>query len=69
MGSDLSHKGRGNAPTRVRRFNFQTANLRHTFAISRRSAPEVCQKISALKTEGVGNAGRPMHPQPRVRYW
>jgi hypothetical protein len=26
-------------------------------------------KISALKTEGVGNAGRPMHPQPRVRYW
>ena len=23
--------------------------------------------ISALKTEGVGNAGRPMHPQPRVR--
>ena len=27
------------------------------------------QLISALKTEGVGNAGRPMHPQPRVRYW
>jgi len=26
------------------------------------------QLISALKTEGVGNAGRPMHPQPRVRY-
>jgi hypothetical protein len=26
-------------------------------------------KTSALKTEGVGNAGRPMHPQPRVRYW
>src|ERR1700693_3421533 len=24
-------------------------------------------KTSALKTEGVGNAGRPMHPQPRVR--
>src|ERR1700693_2145526 len=24
-------------------------------------------EISALKTEGVGNAGRPMHPQPRVR--
>jgi hypothetical protein len=27
------------------------------------------QEISALKSEGVGNAGRPMHPQPRVRYW
>ena len=27
------------------------------------------QETSALKTEGVGNAGRPMHPQPRVRYW
>jgi hypothetical protein len=27
------------------------------------------RKTSALKTEGVGNAGRPMHPQPRVRYW
>src|ERR1700733_6290305 len=26
------------------------------------------QLISALKTEGVGNAGRPMHPQPRVRW-
>jgi hypothetical protein len=24
-------------------------------------------KTSAPKTEGVGNAGRPMHPQPRVR--
>jgi hypothetical protein len=21
-----------------------------------------------LRSEGVGNAGRPMHPQPRVRY-
>jgi hypothetical protein len=26
------------------------------------------QKFSAPKTEGVGNAGCPMHPQPRVRY-
>src|ERR1700744_4922326 len=23
----------------------------------------------ALKKEGAGNAGCPMHPQPRVRYW
>src|SRR3984957_5679288 len=27
----------------------------------------VVQETFALKTEGVGNAGRPMHPQPRVR--
>jgi hypothetical protein len=40
---------------------------RYTFAIPRRDAPEVCKKSPPLKTEGVGNAGRPMHPQPRVR--
>jgi hypothetical protein len=37
---------------------------------SRPAAPQrpgFCQKISALKIEGVGNAGCPMHPQPRVR--
>jgi hypothetical protein len=33
----------------------------------RREAPGLLQEISALKTEGVGNAGCPMHPQPRVR--
>jgi hypothetical protein len=41
---------------------------KYTSAISRRDASEVCEKTSALKTEGVGNAGCPMHPQPRVRY-
>jgi hypothetical protein len=39
---------------------------KHTFAFSRRHAPEVCENFSPLKTEGVGNAGRSMHPQPRV---
>jgi hypothetical protein len=39
----------------------------HTSAFSRRMTPELCQKISAHKTEGVGNAGCQAHPQPRVR--
>jgi len=31
-------------------------------------SPEPCQEISRpLKTEGAGNAGCPMHPQPRAR--
>jgi hypothetical protein len=30
----------------------------HTSAFSRREAPEVCFEFSALKSEGVGNAGR-----------
>jgi hypothetical protein len=33
-------------------------------AISRHDAPESFQKRSARKSEGVGNAGCPMHPQP-----
>jgi hypothetical protein len=36
------------------------------FAFPRRHAPEFCKEPSALK-EGVGNAGCPVHPQPRVR--
>ena len=38
----------------------------HVFA-PRRDAPGLLPETSAPKTEGVGNAGRPMHPQPRVR--
>jgi hypothetical protein len=38
----------------------------HTSAFSRRYAPEVVHESLALKTKGVGNAGCPMHPQPRV---
>jgi hypothetical protein len=44
-----------------------TLNSRYDSAISRREAPEVLQKLSAHKTEGAGNAGRSLHPQPRVR--
>jgi hypothetical protein len=41
---------------------------RHTFAISRRIWPELCYQLPALSSEGAGNAGRLVRPQPRV-YW
>jgi hypothetical protein len=40
-------------------------NSKHGFAISRRDAPEAC--IYFPPKEGVGNAGCPMHPRPRVQ--
>jgi hypothetical protein len=40
---------------------------RYDSAFSPRDAPELCMKSFALKTEGVGNAGRALHPQPRVQ--
>src|SRR5580658_4017720 len=41
---------------------------RYSFAISPRVAREVCFEFLAPETsEGVGNAGRPMRRQPRVR--
>jgi hypothetical protein len=51
------------------RFSFQTLRIRkHAFAISRLDMPEVCQKFPyPPKTEGAGNAGCALHPQPRVR--
>jgi hypothetical protein len=39
---------------------------RYSFAFSRRDAPELYMYLSPLKSEGAGNAGRPMRPQPRV---
>src|SRR5882672_8537995 len=33
----------------------------------RREAPESCIYLAPKKTEGVGNAGCPLHPQPRVQ--
>src|SRR5258706_6615753 len=36
-------------------------------AISRRDTPEACVHLSPSKSEGAGNAGRSMHPQPRVQ--
>ena len=42
------------------------AFIRHTFAASPRNAPE--PMINLSPKEGVGNAGCPWHPQPRVRF-
>ena len=40
-------------------------NARHTFAFPRRDAPELC--MNRCPKEGVGNAGCPLHPQPRAQ--
>jgi hypothetical protein len=40
---------------------------RHTSAISRRDAPELCMMVSPELSEGAGNAGRLMRPQPRMQ--
>ena len=37
---------------------------RYNCAFPRRDAPELC--INPSPKEGVGNAGCPLHPQPRV---
>src|SRR3979490_2153246 len=42
-------------------------NFRYTFAISPRGAPELCIYLSP-SLEGVGNAGCPLHPRPRVHF-
>jgi hypothetical protein len=50
------------------RFNSQTANFGYAFAFPRRHAPEVLQRtFRPGKSEGVGNAGCPLHPWPRVQ--
>src|ERR1700716_530424 len=36
-------------------------------AIPRRDAPGLCKNLPPKKTEGVGNAGCPLHPQPRAQ--
>src|SRR3984957_6642696 len=40
---------------------------RYTSAFSRRDAPELCKSLLPLRTEGAGNTGCPLHPQPRVQ--
>jgi hypothetical protein len=42
----------------------QQSNSGYTFAFPRRDAPGLWIYLSP--EEGVGNAGCPMHPQPRV---
>src|SRR6266566_5609434 len=46
---------------------FARNDAKHTFATSRREAPEALHEI-LRPIEGVGNAGCPLHPQPRVRF-
>jgi hypothetical protein len=38
----------------------------HNFAISPHVLREFCRSFRSLKSEGAGNAGRSMRPQPRV---
>jgi hypothetical protein len=42
------------------------ALVSHTTSPSRREASEAC--LNLPPKEGVGNAGCPLHPQPRVRF-
>src|SRR5882762_11512690 len=44
-----------------------TPCCRHALAPRGATRPGLCQKRSALETEGVGNAGCPLHPQPPVQ--
>src|ERR1700730_3360151 len=56
-----------NVSSRTAKVGSQSTNF-HGFAIS----PHICARfaiiIGPLQSEGAGNAGCPMHPQPRVRW-
>ena len=56
--------GYGSLLSQGRRKRIRLSNSRYDFASSRREAPEVC--IYLPPKEGVGNAGCPLHPRPRV---
>ena len=51
---------------RIRATRWLAMTAEHTFATSPRHAPEPL--IYLPPKEGVGNAGCPWHPQPRVRF-
>jgi hypothetical protein len=59
----VAAQGRDDANGVTLRSNFQTA--KDTTPRSR-GAPELCVNLPPNKTEGAGNAGRSMRPQPRV---
>jgi hypothetical protein len=50
-----------------RKGSSQRRCLKHAFAPRGAMHPGFAKKLIALQIEGVGNAGCPMHPQPRVR--
>jgi hypothetical protein len=52
---------------RVKPGNDKPEHFAFASAIPRRDAPELCMNLSPMKTEGVGNAGCPLHPQPRAQ--
>jgi hypothetical protein len=45
----------------------QFSNSSRSFAISPRDPREFCQNLPLSETEGAGNAGRAMRPQPCVQ--
>src|SRR5712691_11714978 len=49
---------------RIRATRWLAMTPKHTFATSRREAPEALMNLPPK--EGVGNAGCPLHPRPRV---
>src|SRR6266852_2001577 len=49
---------------RIRATRWLAMTTKHTFTTSRRHAPEPLMNLSPK--EGVGNAGCPLHPRPRV---
>jgi hypothetical protein len=52
------------AHTPTSQFSNSKNKFKHAFATSRRDAPEAL--LDLPPKEGVGNAGCPLHPQPRV---
>ena len=64
-GFDASHRP-GMTEYGLLRFARNDDKSRYAFATSQRKAPELC--IKSLALEGVGNAGCPLHPRPRVRF-
>src|SRR5260370_18228756 len=51
---------------RIRATRWLAMTSKHTFATSPRHAPEPLMNLSPKG--GVGNAGCPLHPQPRVHF-
>jgi hypothetical protein len=75
MRSDLSRKGRGEAGWRAARgfarrafpIEFSNSKSRIRVRVPAAQRARVVHEPSPKKSEGVGNAGCPLHPQPRVQ--
>jgi hypothetical protein len=51
----------------MKRFGSNFMVRKHSFAISPRISREFCRKRPTLNSEGAGNAGRSVRPQPRMQ--